>query len=111
MNDQIVPTESNTKKSALTLLLEGLKDQKKPNATDVKAVKNSFVKAMGEREKIQKALEEFDRNSAATAVAMVKCFGAQKVTVGGVLYIPTSRGERIYYKKMSDRSEAVSLDD
>lgn len=105
-------SKSDTKpKSALTLLLESIKGQKTPNASDTKATKSAFVKAMGERAKLQAALDAFDASANVTAINMVKCFGAQHVTVGGVRYVPTSRGERVYYKKMSDQTNTVNLDD
>jgi hypothetical protein len=40
---------------------------------------------------------------------MVKCYGSKQVEVNGVRYIPTSRGSRIYYKKMSDSPEVEKL--
>lgn len=95
--------------SALTALLASLKGQKVPNESDKKAIVNAFKKAMGERAKLQAALEEFDATADATAVGMVKCFGAKHVDVNGVRYVPTSRGPRIYYKKMSDNPDVEKL--
>ena len=66
---------------------------------------------MGERAKLLAALEAFDAKANQTAIDMVRCYGAKHVTVGGVRYVPTSRGERVYYKKMSDQTDTVALDD
>lgn len=95
--------------SALTKLLSEIKG-KKVSETDRKAVTNVFVKTMGERAKLLAALEAFDAKADETAVNMVKCYGAKHVTVGGVRYVPTSRGARVYYKKMSDETDTVALD-
>jgi adenosylmethionine-8-amino-7-oxononanoate aminotransferase len=102
-------TTTTKPKSALQTLVESLKDAKKPSASDIKAVTNSFIKAMGEREKLQKALDDFDAKANKTAEDMVRCFGAEPVRLGGMKYVPTSRGSRIYYKKMSDH--AINLDE
>ena len=109
---EISATESNgiaPKVSALSKLLEEIKG-KKVNESDRKKVTNDFVKAMGERAKLQAALDAFDAKSDETAVAMVRCYGATHVTVAGVRYVPTSRGSRIYYKKMSDQNDTIALD-
>ena len=103
-------TEKTEKKaSALNKLLDSLKGQPLPNKTDVKATGDKFKKRMGEREKLVKALEDFDAAAGDLAANMVKCFGRQHITVDGVRYVPTSRGERIYYKRMSDEHETVEL--
>jgi hypothetical protein len=109
MNDSI-ETPATKKPSALATLLEQLKSSKaKVNETDKKAATAAFKAAMGERAKLQAALDAFDAKSDATAIAMVKCYGAAHVMVAGVRYVPTSRGERIYYKKMSDQPDVVEL--
>jgi len=95
--------------SALTLLLASMKGQKAPNESDKKAVTNAFKKAMGERAKLQAALDKFDAEADATAVQMVRCYGAKHLTVDGVRYVPTSRGSRVYYKRMSDSTDVVEL--
>lgn len=97
--------------SALALLLKDIETKKvKVNESDRKKVTNDFVKAMGERAKLQAALDAFDAKADDTAVQMVRCYGGKHVTVGGVRYVPTSRGSRIYYKKMSDQQDTISLD-
>lgn len=100
--------ESTTKLSALQKLLKEI-EGKPANESDKKAAVKAFIASQGERAKLQKALDDFDKKADGTAVALVKCFGAQHVTLGGVRYVPTSRGDRVYYKKMGD-TEAVSLD-
>lgn len=95
--------------SALAKLLAEIKDGPKPNASDLKATTAAFKTAMGKRAELQKALDDFDAKADATAVAMVRCYGAKHVVVGGVRYVPTSRGERIYYKKMSDSHDTIEL--
>jgi hypothetical protein len=95
--------------SALTVLLNSIKGQKAPNESDKKAIVNAFKKAMGKRAELQAALDQFDAESDATAIGMVKCYGSKQVEVNGVRYIPTSRGSRIYYKKMSDSPEVEKL--
>lgn len=93
--------------SALTLLLK--QPQAKFNETDKKKVTSAFKAAMGKRAALQKALDDFDAEADATAVQMVRCFGAKHVMVDGVRYVPTSRGTRVYYKKMSDSPDVVEL--
>jgi hypothetical protein len=95
--------------SALAKLLEETKG-KKVNETDRKAITNAFVKSMGERAKLEAALKAFDEKANQNAIDMVRCYGTKHVTVGGVRYVPTSRGERVYYKKMSDQLDTVALD-
>ena len=92
--------------SALEKLLAECKG-KKVNESDKKKVTNDFVKAQGERAKLQAALDAFDAKADDTAANMVRCYGSAAVTVQGVRYIPTSRGERIYYKKMTDQPKPV----
>lgn len=94
--------------SALAKLLADSKGQK-VNETDRKKVTEAFKKAMGKRAELQAALDKFDAEADATAVQMVKCYGAKHVMVDGVRYVPTSRGERVYYKKMSDSLDVVEL--
>ena len=111
----IAPNGSNGSKpvktdSALTKLLAETKG-KKVSESDRKAITNAIFKTMSERAKLQAALEAFDAKADETAVNMVRCYGAKHVTVGGVRYVPTSRGTRVYYKKMSDEQETIALDD
>ena len=87
--------------SALAKLLASVKGAK-VNETDKKKASDAFKKAMGKRAELQKALDDFDATADATAVLMVKCYGTKQVVVDGVRYAPTSRGERIYYKRLSD---------
>lgn len=111
MNDAVETKAKEEKKpSALASLLADLaKSKTKPNESDKKSVTADFKKAMGERAKLQAALDAFDAKADDRAVAMVKCYGAMHVMVAGVRYVPTSRGERIYYKKMSDQPDVVEL--
>lgn len=108
-------TESNGNgvakpKSALTLLLEDREAGKfKTNESDKKATTEAFKKSMGERAKLQKALDDFDAKSDKTAIEMVKCFGTQHIMIAGVRYVPTSRGARVYYKKMGEQQDVVEL--
>jgi len=96
--------------SALAALLKELSNGKvKVNESDKKAVSNTFKKAMAERAKLQAALDKFDAESDALAVQMIRCYGATQVVVEGVRYVPTSRGPRVYYKKMSDSPDVVEL--
>jgi hypothetical protein len=95
--------------SALVKLLAESKG-KKVSESDRKAITNAFVKTMGERQKLLAALEAFDAKADETAVNMVRCYGVKHVTVGGVRYVPTSRGTRVYYKRMSDQIDTVALD-
>lgn len=106
MSDQTNLNEIK-KPSALAALLALPKT--KVNETDKKAAVAAFKASQGERQKLQDALDAFDAKADVTAVALVKCFGAQHLMIGGVRYVPTSRGERIYYKKMGDQAEVVNL--
>jgi len=111
MTEQAV-TESNGKskpESALTKLLAETKG-KKVNESDRKAITNAFVKAQSERAKLQAALDAFDSKADETAVNMVRCYGAEHVTIAGVVYVPTSRGERVYYKRMGGAKQPIALD-
>jgi len=103
-------TSTPKPESALTKLLAESKG-KKVSESDRKATTNAFIKAMGERQKLQAALDAFDAKADETAVNMVRCYGAKHVTVGGVRYVPTSRGARVYYKKMSDTNDTIALDE
>jgi hypothetical protein len=104
----IAPTEKSL--SALQALLKQIDSEKiKLNASDVKAVTADFKKAMGERAKLQAALDAFDAKTDETAVKMVKAYGKKHVVVDGVRYVPTSRGPRVYYKRMSDEHDTVEL--
>lgn len=95
--------------SALEKLLASVKGQK-VNETDKKKASDAFKKAMGKRAELQKALDDFDAQADATAVLMVKCFGTVQIVVDGDRYAPTSRGERVYYKKLSNvPPDAVTL--
>lgn len=106
MNDQI-ETPATKKPSALAVFLEANKS-KKVNETDKKAVGAKFKKAMGEREKIVAQLETFDKTAHKIAEEMISCYGGAKIVVDGVQYVPTCRGERIFYKRMSE-SDSVEL--
>lgn len=109
MADGNISTEPKKTESALAKLIKSLEGAKKPNVSDVKAIGEKFKKSMGEREKLVKALETFDKSADALAVDMVKCHGKSHITVDGVRYVPTSRGERVYYKRMSDDADTVEL--
>lgn len=98
----------NGKESALTKLLAQCKDVK-VNDTDRKKATEAFKKAMGKRAELEKALKDFDATADATAVAMVRCFGGKHVMVDGVRFVPTSRGERVYYKRMGNEQDVVEL--
>ncbi len=88
--------------SALVKLLASIKG-KSVNEADKKKASEAFKKAMGKRQELQKALDDFDAQTDALAVNMVKCFGTKHVSVDGVRYVPTSRGTRVYYKRMTDK--------
>lgn len=106
MNDQI---ETPSKKpSALAKFLDANKG-KKVNETDKKTVGAKFKKLMGEREKILAQLAKFDAETQKTSEEMIACYGVTQVVVDGIRFVPTSRGERIFYKKMSDDVETVEL--
>ncbi len=102
MTEQMQTNGHTTSKpdSALVALLK--QPQTKVNETDKKKVVSAFKAAMGKRAQLQKALEDFDAEADATAVQMVKCFGAKHLDIDGVRYVPTSRGARVFYKKMGD---------
>lgn len=104
----IAPTTAKPVKteSALTKLINDSKG-KKVNESDKKKITNDFVKSMGERQKLQAALDAFDAKADDTAANMVRCYGSAHVIVAGVKYIPTCRGEKISYKKMSDETKTV----
>lgn len=93
--------------SALQLLLK--QPPVKFNDTDKKKITSAFKAAMSKRAELQKALDDFDAQSDATAVQMVKCYGSKHIVVDGVRYVPTSRGARVYYKKMSDSPDVIEL--
>lgn len=80
-----------------------------PTEADKKAASEAFKKSMGERAKLEKALADFDKKSTTIAENMVRAFGTKQVTVDGVRFAPTSRGDRIYYKTMSSTTETVEL--
>ena len=105
----IAPDSKKKAPSALSKLVESLKGQKKPNASDIKAIGEKFKKFGTEREKLVKALQKLDADADSLAIDMVKCHGTTHVTVEGVRYVPTSRGDRVYYKRMSDEHETVEL--
>ncbi len=110
MTEQAQTTNGSSKApSALTTLLKSC-EGKKINESDKKKFTNDFVKAQGERQKLLKALEDFDAKADETAVNMVRCYGTKAVTIAGVKYVPTSRGARVYYKKMGNEADTVSLD-
>lgn len=107
MNDQI-ETATSKAPSALAKFLKA-NEGKKVNDTDKKTVGAKFKKLMGEREKLVQALETFDKSAQKVSEEMIACYGATQVVVDGVRFVPTSRGERIFYKKMSDTAETVEL--
>ncbi len=107
MTENTAPATETSKESALTKLVKASKDLK-VNATDKKATGAEFKKTMGKRAELLKALADFDKASDGLAVKMVQCFGTAHVVVEGVTYVPTSRGERVYYKKMGS-TDAVEL--
>ncbi len=105
----IAPTNGASKApSALTKLLAEVKGTK-VNETDRKKVTSAFKAFIGKRAELQKALDDFDVKADSLAVDMVKCYGAKHLDVDGVRYVPTSRGERVYYKKMSDTLDVEKL--
>jgi hypothetical protein len=108
MNDQIAAPKASKTPSALAKFLEGNKG-KKTNETDKKAVGAKFKKLMGEREKLVSALAKFDAEAQKTSEEMIACYGSTEIVIDGVRFVPTSRGERIFYKKMSDDKETVEL--
>ncbi len=101
-------TTAPAEPSALTKLLADCKGQK-VNETDKKKTGEAFKKFAGKRAELQKALDDHDAQADALAVNMIRCFGAKTVTVDGVRYTPTSRGTRIYYKKMSSVKDDLEL--
>lgn len=109
-NTATASAETSAKTSALQKLLKTIEAEKiKLNASDIKAVTADFKKAMGERKKLQDALDAFDAKTDETAVKMVKAYGKKHVVVDGVRYVPTSRGARVYYKRMSDEHDTIEL--
>lgn len=107
-SEGIAPTTAKTP-SALEKLLTAVKGQK-ANESDKKKAAEAFKKAMGKRAELQKALDDFDAKADETAVMMVRCYGNKQVVVDGERYAPTSRGERVYYKKLSNTPpDAVTL--
>lgn len=109
MNDQIeTPKTTEKTPSALAKFIAANKG-KKVNETDKKAVGAKFKKLMGEREKIVAQLAKFDADAQKVSEEMIACYGNTQVVVDGVRFVPTSRGERIFYKKMSDDVETVEL--
>lgn len=111
MTDQVqTATEAPKaqKVSALAKFVEANKN-KKVNETDKKTVGAKFKKLMGEREKLVQALAKFDADAQKTAEEMIACYGTTHIVVDGVRYVPTSRNERIFYKKMSEEDNTVEL--
>ena len=110
MNDVATTQETNghsKKPSALASFIAANKAVK-VNATDKKAVGEAFKKAMLERGKLEKALAVFDAKAQGLAEDMIRCYGTTQFTIDGVLYAPSSRGSRIFYKQMGG-SETVEL--
>lgn len=94
--------------SALALLLKSI-EGKKVNDSDKKKTVEAFKKAMGKRQELENQLKSFDEETDALAVNMIKCFGGKQVEVNGQRFAPTSRGSRVYYKKLADSNEVEKL--
>jgi len=108
MADGNVSNSTDKKPSALAALLKTL-EGKKVNDSDKKAAAKKFKEAQGKREVILAQLEAHDKASAELAAEMIRCFGAKHIEIDGIRYVPTSRNERIYYKKMSDSPDVEKL--
>jgi hypothetical protein len=103
-------TQASVETSKVSRLASFIKENegKKVNETDKKTIVAAFKKKATEREKIVAQLEAIDKAAAKTDEDMVRVFGSKSVTLDGVKYSPTARGERIFYKRMSD-TDTVEL--
>lgn len=59
----------------------------------------TFKKLLAERDKAQKAFDAATAAFMAHAEPMVLEFGDKKVSVGGRIYFPASRGDTIFYRE------------
>lgn len=72
---------------------------KAPSKAVAAELLGTFKKLLAERDKAQKAFDAATKAFAEHAPAMVMAFGDKKVSVGGRLYFPASRGETVFYRE------------
>lgn len=88
---------------------EFVRDHKgKTSQKRVKELVSNYLNATKRRAEAEAAIEAAVKaeSDAATALIREAC-GKNKVTIGGVLYSPMSRGERVFFRKES--AEAIEL--
>lgn len=88
---------------------EFVRDHKgKTSQKRVKELVSNYLNATKRRAEAEAAIEAAVKaeSDAATALIREAC-GKNKVTIGGVLYSPMSRGERVFFRKES--GEAIEL--
>lgn len=59
----------------------------------------TFKKLLAERDAAQVAFDKATKAFTEHAPAMVKTFGDKKISIGGRLYFPASRGETVFYRE------------
>lgn len=90
------------KVSAISRLLKEHKENRANKPTDKKADKallDEFKTLLAARDKAQKAFDDATEAFSKHAVKMIANFGDKKISVGGRLYFPASRGETVFYRE------------
>lgn len=59
----------------------------------------AFKAGIEAKDKAQKALDEATKAANANAEAMILAFGDKKLSVGGRIFFPSSRGDAVFYRE------------
>ena len=80
----------------------------KTSKARTKELVNNFTNATAARVKAETALEAAKKAESEAASALIReACGKSKVTIGGVLYSPMSRGDRVFFRK--ENGDALDL--
>jgi len=74
----------------------------KLDAKQTKALVDSFRNAQKARIAAESAAQQATDAESKTVADIIRAFGKGRCRIGGVTYIPMSRGERAYLRKESD---------
>jgi hypothetical protein len=105
-NGHVTTTTTASKESALARFLKEVEGQK-VNETDKKKTVEAFKRLAANREKAEAALKAAIKDEDKVSRDMIRCFGRKAINVDGIIYSPSSRDERIFYKRGASDIEQV----
>ncbi len=96
------PATEESKESALAAFVKSLGNAK-ANKSDQKEAAARFKAFQAKRADAEKALKDLEIEETEVSKIAIKAFGKNRLTVNGTDFVPTSRGERIFYKEMGGK--------